>query len=232
MNILARYISIFLLAIAPISLYANDNTYNHISLQTSASTEVANDVLVAVLVVQENGQQPAALADSVNTKMAQVLSKATDFKAIDSHTTSYNSQPRYKSGQINSWQVSQQIKLTSQDFDQLGKLIAEVNDLARVQSMTFKVSDPRIEKTKEELTKTAIKKFRHKAAIVAEQFGRAHYQLVHVTIDGNHQSPRPMMERSMMMADSARSAPPATSAGTNKITVNINGTIELENERL
>ena len=228
MIILTRLVTFFLLLSVPFILSANEVTYNHISLQTSASEDVANNVLEAVLIVQENGHQPAALAERVNKKMTQVLAKTERVQSVDSHTTSYNSQPLYKNGKINSWQVSQQIKLTSQDFDQLGKLIEDVNELARVQSMTFKVSDQRIEDTKAALTNTAIAKFRAKASLITQQFGRTNYQLVHVSIGGNHSTPQPMrMER--MMADTTRAAP-AVSAGTNKITVNINGTIELEDE--
>ncbi len=229
MSTLTRLIALVLFSFS-LTVSADDHTYNQISLQTSASKDVANDVLVAVLVVQENGHQAATLADRVNKKMADVLAKAERVKAVESHTTSYNSQPLYKNGKINSWQVSQQIKLTSQDFEQLGKLIADVNELARVQSMTFKVSDQRIEATKEELTKTAIAKFKTKAQLITEQFGKSDYQLVHVSIGGNQSMPQPVRMERMMMADSAKAAPPATSAGTNKITVNINGTIELGDE--
>jgi len=230
MPMLTRLVAFFLLISIPFTLSANDATYNQISLQTSASSEVTNDVLVAILIVQENGHQAATLAERVNKKMAEVLANAERMQSVDSHTTSYNSQPLYKNGKINSWQVSQQIRLTSQDFEQLGTLIADVNKLARVQSMTFKVSDHRIEETKEALTKTAIAKFKAKALLITEQFGKTAYQLVHVSVGGNHSTPQPMRMERMRMADTAMAAPPAVSAGTNKITVNINGTIELEDE--
>ena len=223
---LTHYVTFLLLLSVTLSLSANDIRYNHISLHASASNEVANDVLVAVLTVQENGADPADLATKVNKKMAAIIDDASNFEAIESHTTNYNSHALYKNSKIQSWQVSQQIKLTSQNFEQLGKLIEEVNELARVQSMTFKVSDERLEQTKTSLTKTAIEKFRNKAHFITKQFDKQNYQLVHISIDGNQNRPQPMrMER--MMADTAMSAAPAVAAGTNKITVTINGTIEL-----
>lgn len=229
MFMLSRLFAFFLFFLTPLTLFANDLNYNQVSLQTSASSDVANDVLVAMLVVQEIGKQPAALAARVNAKMESVLDKVNKYDNIDSHTTSYSSQPQYNGGKISAWVVSQQIKLSSQNFEQLGKLIGDLNELSRVQSMTFKVSDPRIEETKAQLTKTAIAKFQAKAGMITEQFAKKSYQLVHVSIDGNFARPQPMrMER--MMSDAAMAAPPATSAGTNKITVTINGTIELEEE--
>jgi len=234
MKLVATLTSIVLFSFFSTTVAADghDHNYNQISLSATAAVEVDNDLLVAMLVVQENGHKAAELADRVNKKMAQVLAKAKSYKTVDSHTTRYNSQPQYKGGKINGWQVSQHIKLTSQDFDQLSQLVSEVNQLARVQSMTFKVSDQRLAQTKKELTKTAIANFRSKAVLIAEQFDRKHYKLVHINVDGNHSTPRPVMERSMMMAaDSARSVPPAVAAGSNKVTVNISGTIELEAEQ-
>lgn len=201
--------------------------YDHISLQTSASTDIKNDVLVAILMVQEQGLNPANLADRVNHKMADILNKVSHFNEITSHTTSYNTHPIYKNGQIQSWQVNQQIKLISQNFEQLGRLVADVNKLATVQSMSFSISDQRIDTIKQELTKEAISKFREKATLIANQFGKPNYRIVQVSIDSNQNLPQPMMERSMMMADSRGAAPPALAAGTNKISVNIVGTIEL-----
>ncbi len=207
--------------------FANDLArYDQISLQAMASKEVANDVLVATLLVQENGANPATLANRVNNKMSQLLEKSDQYKAIDSHTTGYNSRPFHKNGSIKSWQVSQYIKLTSQNFEQLSKLISELNSLATVQSMTFSVSDQLFEETKATLLKEAITNFRDKATLVAHQFDKSNYRLVHINIDRSPSISRPMMERTMRMAD-VSSAPPAVSAGTNKIQVNVNGTIEL-----
>lgn len=217
---------LLLLFVLPSVSLANDELrYNQINLQTAASSHIANDLLIAMLVVQETGSDSALLANKVNKKMTKVLSAASRFKDVDSHTVSYTTRPMYRKGVIYSWQVSQTIKLSSQNFEQLGHLIAKVNTLADVQSMQFTVSDLTLEQTQEKLTKQAIAKFRAKAAMVTEQFDKSDYVIVQVNIGSNYHSPRPMMERSLMAADSA--APPALAAGTNKITVNINGSIEL-----
>jgi predicted secreted protein len=226
---LAVHLILISLFLATQPAIAKDAFYNQISLNASASEEVANDVLVAILTVQETGYKAADLATLVNKKMAAVLDETNRFKAIKSQTTSYNSQPIYKNGKIASWQVNQQIQLTSQNFEQLSQLIGKVNELAQVQSMTFKVSDDRIETTKEQLTKTAITQFKEKALSITEQFDKHHYQLIHVTIDGNHSYPQPVRMARMAMEDAAISAP-TVAAGTNKITVTVHGTIELLDE--
>lgn len=205
----------------------NEQHFNQVNMQVTASDTIANDQLTAILVVQETGNDPAALANLVNTKMASIISKADKFNNIKHQTINYNSRPIYKNSAIKSWQVSQNIQLKSQDFEQLGKLVSQVNQLSTVQSMNFGVSDQQIEKTQDRLTEQAIKKFRHKATIITKQFAKSDYHLVNINIGNNYVQPQRHMMRSSMAMESKADVAPALSAGTNKITVNINGTIEL-----
>jgi len=217
-----------LFALSHHTAFANDKqNFNQVNLQATASDNVANDQLIAILVVQETGNDPAALANKVNDKMAKIIAKAERFNTVDHQTINYNSQPIYKNGSIKSWRVSQNIQFKSQNFDQLGKLVAQVNQLSTVQSMNFGVSDNQIEKTQDRLTEQAIAKFRHNASNIAKQFGKSSYHLVHVNIGNNYVQPRQVMMRSSMKAEAMADSAPALSAGTNKISVNINGTIEL-----
>ena len=211
----------------PLAFADDKQNFNQVNLQTTASELVANDQLVAVLLVQETGKDPAVLANRVNTKMAKIIDKANKFKHVKHQTTNYNSRPIYKNSTIKSWQVSQNIQLQSQDFDQLGKLVSQANSLSTVQSMSFMVSDQQIEQVQDSLTKQAIQKFRQKASMIAKQFGKSDYHLVHINIGNNHvRPPQRHMSRSNMVADSMEVAP-ALSAGENKVSVNINGSIEL-----
>ncbi len=228
MNPLIRVILTSILVLLPTLSFANEQVrYDQISLQAIAAQKVANDVLVATLIVQENGNNPATLANKVNDKMRELLDTSAQYKAIDSHTTGYNSRPFHEKGSVKSWKVSQSITLTSKNFEQLGQLISETNKLATVQSMSFRVSNSLFKETKALLLKEAILNFRNKAKLIADQFGKSNYRLVHINIDKNQAQPSYRMERTMMMSDVASSAPPALSAGTNKVQVNVNGTIEL-----
>ncbi|MFW5451130.1 MAG: SIMPL domain-containing protein [Methylophagaceae bacterium] len=200
--------------------------YNQINLHATASRDTENDQLVAMLVVQKNGLSPAMLTKQVNQAMALILEKAAQFEMIKTHTTSYNSRPLYNKSKISSWQVSQNIKLSSQDFDQLSELVGKLNDLANVQSMTFSISDHSLERVKQQLIKEAIAKFRRKASLIATQFGQDNYRIIQVSVDSNYRQPHAMTQRTMAMSE-ARAAPPDLSAGTNKVSVSVNGSIEL-----
>lgn len=220
-------LSALFLVTAPFAFADQEQHFNQINMQATASDNVANDQLIAVLVVQETGNDPATLANIVNTRMAEIITKADNFNSVRHQTVNYNSRPIFKNGAIKSWQVSQNIRLKSQDFEQLGKLVSLANKLATVQSMNFGVSDQQTEKTQDRLTKQAIKKFRHKASIIAKQFGKSNYHLVHINIGHNYVQPQRHMMRASMAKDSMADAAPALSAGTHKVSVNINGTIEL-----
>ncbi len=200
--------------------------YNQINLHASASGDTENDQLVAMLAVQKNGLSPSILTKQVNQTMALILEKAAQFEAIKTHTTRYSSRPLYNKSKISSWQVSQNIKLSSQDFDQLSELVGDLSDLANVQSMTFSISDHTLELVKEQLIKEAIAKFRHKASLIAKQFGQNNYRIIQVSVDSNYRQPQAVMPRTMAMNE-ARGAPPALAAGTNKVSISINGSIEL-----
>ena len=225
----SHIVTLFLLLITPHFALADDEQpFNRVNLQASAIGYVDNDTLQAMLIVQESGSDPAHLAELVNRKMTTVLEKANKFKDVDKQTTNYTTRPMYKKNVIHSWQVMQTIKLSSMNFEQLGQLLKQLKPLANIQSMHFTVSDAVLEATQDKLTIHAIGKFRSKSAMIAKEFGKSSYTLVQVSIGNNYRPPRPMMERGAMVSDmQMKSTAPALSAGTNKVTVNINGTIEL-----
>ena len=222
---------LFVLSLALLSLAsplkAQDISYNQISLNASASQNVTNDVLTARLVVQENGAKPSQLSQRVNKRMTKILQLAKPSSDVKTQTTNYNTQPMYKNSKIIGWQVTQQLSLTSENIEQLTTLLAKLNELANIQSMTFSISDSLREQIRQSLTKAAIKKFRNKAQMFTEEFDKTTYQLIHASVDtnSNHYRPQPMMMEKMAMADFASA--PAVSSGTNKITVTVSGSIEL-----
>lgn len=203
--------------------------FNLINLNATAATEVANDKVSSVIQVMLNGTDPAKLGQQVNQRSNQLLAKIKDFDAVKSQTTGYQTRPMYKDSQIVSWQVSQQIRLHSQDFNQMSELLGEIQSLGTVQSMEFSLSDELIESTQNELMQQAISKFRNKASLIQQQFDEPGYRLVNMSVNTSGYAPVHRMESSMMMsADmSSKSAPVALEAGSNKVSVDVQGQIQL-----
>ncbi|GAB4290187.1 MAG: hypothetical protein Kow0083_03100 [Methylophaga sp.] len=220
---------IFVLLLSPLAQADNAMQLGIVNLDASASLEVENDELVTRLEVLESGRDPAKLSNLVNQKTALVLDAIKNFKAIEAETSSYNTRPIYDNGKIISWQVSQRLTLETHDFDQMSQLIGTISDMANIQSMQFRVSDSKAEEIRQTLLKEALAKFQSKAKLIANEFGRSGYELVNLSIDGNHFTPRLMMERApMMAADSmSKGAPAALAAGKNDITLTVRGSIQL-----
>ena len=219
------------LLLSPLAL-ANDVQYGMISLDASATEEVANDEMVTTLEVFEDGKDVGKLSDLVNKKTTLLLDAVKEYQAVKAETTNYNTNPIYDDGDIKSWQVSQQITLETGDFEQMSQLLADINSLAHIQSMQFRVSDKQVEAVKKSLLKEAIQNFRNKADEIKNQFDSSDYKLVSLSVNGNNYRPMPMMARQQSYAVSAASAkeaaPAALSGGTNEVSVQVNGTIQLQ----
>lgn len=224
-------VACFVGCIFAMPLFAEDALrYNQVNLDVTVSKDVQNDVLIATLVVQEAGNNPATLANRVNLRMAELLEKAKKIDAVEAKTTTYNSHPVYRDGKIQSWQVSQQVQLTSRKFEELSRLIGEVNSLAHIQAMTFAISDSVEEAARQKLTQDAIDQFLKKGEQVTHRFGKSGFRLVTVNIGDSINQPRPSMMRTAGV-EFADSISPELSAGTGKVSVIVRGTIEMQESR-
>ncbi|WP_438969971.1 SIMPL domain-containing protein [Methylophaga sp.] len=214
-----------------ISSHADDHAsqYGMINLDASATADVVNDELITRLQVIEDGHDPAKLTNLVNKKTALVLDAVKNFKDIKAETSSYNTRPLYDDGEISSWKVTQQLTLETSNFEQMSKFIADISSLANIQTMQFQVSAAKAETVKQDLLKQAIANFKQKATLITTEFNRSDYELVSLSIDGNNFTPMPVMERSAMMSsDSMRKGTPAAlSGGSNEVSVQVRGTIQL-----
>lgn len=206
----------------------SDLYYNLINLTAAASMEVSNDQVSSQFQITFSGNDTTKLSQQVNEKGAKALRIAKRYDAVKVQTSSYTTQPRYEEGKISAWQVSQQFSLRSEDFDQMSTLLGELQELGNIQSMQFSVSDARLESTRQTLMEQAIEKFRGQATLIQQQFDQPSYRLVSLSVNRGGYSPRPYMERAMMMSDNmSKSAPVSVEAGTNEVTVEVNGQIQL-----
>ena len=98
-------------------------TYDRISLSASASVQVENDTLVAVLYAQREGRDPAKLADEVNQHVRWAVDQAKQAAGITLKTLDYHTSPVYRDGKLSAWRVRQSIRLESTDSAQLSTLI-------------------------------------------------------------------------------------------------------------
>ena len=220
-----------LLAVAP-AIGGTPLTYNRIGLSETAQTEVDNDVMVAVMAAQAEGRDAAMPADEVNRAIDWAVTLAASLPEIKVQTLGYGTNPIYEKGRSRGWRVSQSIRLESKDSRALGDLVARLQSQLQVQSIGYQVSDEQRRRHVDALTDTALNRFQARARSVAKSLGRRDFRLVQLHINDDRQGPMPMVRGVMMEAAKADFgvAPARIEAGTQTLTVSVNGEIELSED--
>ena len=207
-------------------IMANETNYNQVNLSENATVEVDNDILTAILFVQQAGKQTQKLSQEVNEVMAWALNIAKPFKQVKFQILQYQTTPNYRKGALAGWTVKQNLRLESKDMESMNQLIGQLQKHLAIENIAYVVSKEKRHKAESELIQQAIERFKQRAQLIAKSMDKAHFKLVKMTINTNeYQQPMPMMR--MKMSASSNMAAPATAAGTQQITVSINGIVEL-----
>ncbi len=210
--------------------HAETETYNRIDFQVEAAREISNDLLVAQMNVEIQDRQPALVAQRLNTTLNEALKQAASFGTVKTSSGNQNTYPVYdKNNQVSAWRGQARIRLESRDFKAAGELIMALQEKMQLGELQFTLSPDARLKIEDELISTAIKAFQNRADAIRIASGAKSYKMVHFSINsGNHAQPYPFAEgRSLMLSKSAIPAPDF-SGGESRMTVQINGTIELQ----
>jgi predicted secreted protein len=205
--------------------------YDRIQLHNSASAEVENDVLIAILYAQKEGQQPGALTDSVNRLIAQALKETKGVEGIKVQTLGYQTSPVYQQQKLSGWRVRQSIRLQSVHGDKLSKLLGKLQSYLALDSISYAISPAQRQKVEETLTLEVIDAFRKRADLVTKQFGRKTYRLVEISIQPSDHTVQPYRRRATLMASERASTAPVLAAGSQTLRIQASGTIELQLEQ-
>lgn len=217
------------------ALYAQANeappVYDRIAFTISAEQEVANDVLTAKLYAEQQGQDTAAMAQTINQTMQWAMQAASQENAVEARTLNYTTNPTYSNGKINGWQVRQEIELESKDSEKLSALLNTLQEQLRIQNINYSVSKEVSKSTEENLIKQALANFKQRAEQIKTGMGRNNYRVVRLDIQSaNHNFPTPAYQmRNMEMAPAGAlgAAPPTLESGKQELRVNIAAEIEL-----
>jgi len=224
-----RYLlaSLFLLLSAS-ALHATEAplTYDRITLTASAGAEVDNDILACVLYAEREGNDAAGLSRQVNRLIAKAAQQAKTAPGIRAQTLNYNTSPIYRNSTISGWRVRQSIRLESQDSATLSNLIGLLQQELSLGSISYAISPERRRQHMDRLIAEAIAAFRSRAAMITKEMGRSGYRLVQMQVNSSRNNPRPYQLRALAMTDTA--PPPTLEAGSQRLNVTINGTIELK----
>ena len=204
-------------------------TFDRINFQVSATEEVENDTLVAIMYHERSGQQPTALADDVNRAIASAVELAKQKSDVKVQTLNYRQDPLYKNQKVVAWKVRQSIRLESTDITALSSLIGELQERLSVASLQYTVSRDVRRRVEDVLIAEALARFRRRGKLISEELGRPDYRIVSIDVVTSGAPPIPVRMRTMAaMAESSKVAAPKLEPGVQTVTVQVSGIIELE----
>ncbi len=220
-------ITVFLAHFSTGLLAADAPTYDRISLNASAQSEVANDLLTAELFVQREGTDAASLAREVNRDIEWAVKQAREVLQVEVRTLDYQTQPVYEKRTLSGWRVKQSIRLKSADNSALSNLIGKLQDRLAVGSIGYALSPEVRKKAEDGLIEQALKAFSERAELVTRRLDRPGYRIVSLDIGTDGMSPRPRYENRAMMMSMDAAPPPTIQSGNQTVKVMIQGEIEL-----
>jgi predicted secreted protein len=128
------------------------------------------------------------------------------------------------------WLVVQSGTITSKNLDEVPRWLNTIEKAgAKLQNLSFRISDSVRRSTQEKLRIQAIQQFRFKANSVAKALDAKGFYIRHLNT-GNAYSPQPMYrdDMAMMSKSIVPGAEPVLSSGDSRITVSVNGDIVVE----
>lgn len=202
-----------------------------INLSAKASKLVANDEMYATLYIEEQNASSAKLARNLTNAMNSALAQAKNYSAVTANTGSQSTYPMYyKNGKIRGWQGRAEIELHSQDFEQTGKLIAELQQSLKLGNINFRVSEKTREAVETSLLTEASQNFQARAQSLLRVWNASNYQLITLNLNtsGSYHQPMYATRTEMAVADKASMPTQQFSGGESRITVTANGTVQLK----
>lgn len=212
------------------SAQAEAEPYNRVDFQIEASREVGNDLLTTTMSVEFQDKQPARVAQHLNTSLNAALQTAAAYSTVKTTSGTQNTYPVYgKNNQIDAWRGHGEIRIESRDFKAAGELIMQLQNTLQLSDVQFSIAPETRATIESALITESIKAFQSRADAIRLAIGAKSYKTVHLSISTGGMPPRypAAMIRGAAVADAAIPASEFAS-GETRMTVQINGTIELQ----
>lgn len=229
----SRFAALFLAALTA-AVQAEPLNYNVVEFAESATVSVPHDTMTAVFTVRAEAREREAAHRAFAAKMNAFSRRAAADKALEVSEANRSSHPVYsypdnKRVQTG-WQESIEYTVKSQDFAALNRLIAQSQKDAEVQNTHFTLSPQKRNAAVDEASRTALLRFKDRAAALAQTLGFSGYKIVSLKLGELGDAPVMMMSAKAgyatpMAADSATAAPP--SPGIEEIRITVNGSVQM-----
>jgi predicted secreted protein len=205
---------------------------NVVSLQSSGTVEVQQDLLLISMNTTKDGTDSGAVQTQLKAALDAALSEAKKSAQpgqMDVRTGAFSMYPRYgRDGKINGWQGSTELVLEGRDFARISAAAGKISTLTLGQ-VSFGLSREARAKVEAEAQTQAIERFKTKASEISKNFGFSGYSLREVNVNANDQGfmqrgRSEMMQAKTMSAD----APVPVEAGRSTVVVTVSGSVQMK----
>lgn len=152
--------------------------YNRVEFSQTAVVKVPNDVMHVSLTVMEQGTNRAAAADGLTRKFNAVKEAVAKHPQVVMELGGRSAYPQYHNGRISRWEEHVQLNLKSSDFDLLAKVLAEVQEQAMIEDMSFAVSPEKQAEAVRQAGDQVLDAYRSRADYLREKMGYSGYKVV------------------------------------------------------
>jgi predicted secreted protein len=204
-----------------------------LSLNASATTEVAHDWLTVTFSTTVNAADAATVQKSLRKALEPALDKARAVAKpgqIEVQTGEFTVNPRYDENyqKIAGWAGTASLIVQGRDSAAISELVGQISSLT-VAGANWSLSRQQREKVEAELASRAIQSFRERAGRMAQDFGYDDIEVREVSVQSGQEGYQPMYSMARVgaapMAMAEKSLP--TESGKGEVTVTVSGSVQM-----
>ena len=164
------------------------------------------------------------LNQTINQKVNAALEVLKKQSAVEVKKNTRSTQVRYDSkGKQSGWIERADLVLESKDFVVLSQVISDLNDTFAITDVVQKLSKEAAVKFEDEMIKSALAQFQHKAQLIQTSLNAKGYEVVNLNLDSRNEMP--YFDRRMMPVAKMNSF---SSEAADEVSLDNNGKAELK----
>jgi predicted secreted protein len=201
-----------------------------LTLDASASMEIALDVIGLSFGTTREGTDPSAVQSALKQALDAALAEARKGARpgeLEVQTGNFSLYPRHgEKGQITGWQGSAELIVRGRDLPAISQLSGRITTMS-ISRVGYSLSREARERVMSELSAQAIARYRARAEELTRQFGYARHVVREVNVSGTEpQSEAVPMMRARAMSEAADQALPLE-PGKATVSVTVNGSVQM-----
>lgn len=161
-----------------------------ISFSTEVTKEVDYDVMEVTLFIKDENKNLKELNQTINQKANAALEVIKKQSAVEIKKNTRSTQVRYDDkGKQAGWVERADLVLESKDFVALSQVISDLNDTFAIAEVVQKLSKEATAKFEDEMMKSALAQFQHKAQLIQTSLNAKGYEILNLNLDSRNELP-------------------------------------------